>query len=659
MTAGMTTTQPGLAAEPRGGRLDRVVRYPVKGFSGQDLASASVRSGGGLPHDRVLAVANGTRTIEPGGGWTACQAFVRLTTYTDLPRYAVHVSSGEPSPGVLDGEPRSLRLTSPTGQVAEVRLVGDTVAAEDLPAADSALASWFPAGPLGPPRLVSSRHGLWDHSDAVLSLINLETVAELSRTAGRSVDPLRFRANLYFTGLPAWSELALVGRRIRLGDVELEVLRPTDRCRATAVDPNNADTDLNVPVLLAAGYGHLYCGVYARVVVGGRLATGQRLRDVGPAPAAVRSATMPSTAPPPAQWPRAATVIERVQESATVYSLWLRDPLAELRPAPLPGQHLRVHASDDDGPVWRSYTISAVDGDRLRISVRDAGATASMSRLLGRAARPGTSLLVSGPFGDVTLDPVGVGPVLLVSAGIGITPMVAMLRALAAHSSRRHVEFWHVARGRDDLALWPEARSCVDRLTAGRARLFLTREVGDVVGHGAGSAVAAPEADMGWISGRPRLADVTAVLQELGAANTSVYLCGPTGFVAGMRAAAFDGGVPPTAVYREVFTSPRAATGQSTQPPLPGPFRICFASGATNDGDIQVTWRPADGTLLDAAEAAGLSLPAGCRAGACGSCSQRVIAGSTVYVTEPVLAPPAPGVLLCCAAPTSDITVVV
>lgn len=657
--AGMTTTRPGLVAEPRGGRLDRVVRYPVKGFSGQDLASALVRPGGGLPHDRVLAVANGTRTVETDGGWTACQAFVRLTKNADLPAYRVQVSSGQRSIGEADGAPLSLRLTSPTGQVVDVRLVGDKVAAEDLPAADSALASWFPAGPLGPPRLVSSRNGLWDHSDAVLSLINLETVADLSRTAGRAVDPLRFRANLYVAGLPAWSELALVGRRISMGDVELEVLRPTDRCSATSVDPQTADADLNVPALLAAGYGHLYCGVYARVIAGGRLAPGQHLADVGPAPAAVRAATRASTAPPPAQWPRPATVVRRVQESATVHSLWLRDPLARLRPAPLPGQHLRVHASDGDGPVWRSYTISAVDGDQLRISARDAGADASMSRLLDRTAKPGTSLLISGPFGTSTLDPAGAGPVLLVSAGIGITPMIAMLRALAARRSRRRVEFWHVARSRDDLALWPEARACADRLPAGRARLFLTRKGDDVAANGADPAAAEVGAATAWTSGRPRPADVTAIAKQMGVTDASVYLCGPTGFVAGMRAAVLSGGIAPAAVHQEVFTSPRATAGQSTQPPSPGPFRICFTGGSTADGDVQVTWRPADGSLLDAAEAAGLSLPAGCRAGACGSCAQQVSAGSTAYLTEPVLAPPAPDVLLCCAAPTSDITVVV
>lgn len=633
------------------GRLERLVRYPVKGFTGQDLPAATVRPGGGLPHDRGWAVANGTRPIAAGGGWSECQAFVRLTKNTDLPRYATQLVDRDAAAAGGSEGPASLHLRSPDGHSVQLHL-DDASSTAELAAVDAALASWFPPGPLGPARLVESRHGLWDHSDAVLSLINLETVVELTRAAGRAVDPLRFRANLYLSGLPAWSEFGLIGRRIRLGEAELEVLRPTDRCRATAVDPDSAETDLNVPALLAAAYGHLYCGVYARVVTGGRLTPGQRLVDVGPAETAVREASTVSTAPPPAQWPRLATVADRDEDSATARSLWLRDPLAGLRPAPLPGQHVRVHAVDETGPLWRSYTISAVDRDRLRISVRQSGPDARMSSLLHRTAHPGSDVLISGPFGDMTLDPAGATPLVLASAGIGITPMVAMLRALAEQNSTRPVAFWHVARDRDELALWTEARGFLDQLPAGQGRLFLTRAATDTASsvddHG---NVATSEAS----AGRPAPAELSALVQDLGCADVAVYLCGPPGFLADMRTAAIDGGVPPSAVQHEVFVSPRPTTGESIPPPLPGPFAVRFTTGT--EGDIDAVWRPEDGSLLDVADAAGLALPAGCRSGACGTCAQPVTAGSTAYLSEPVLEPPRPTVLLCCAVPTSEVTV--
>ena len=85
------------------------------------------------------------------------------------------------------------------------------------------------------------------------------------------LDPLRFRGNLYLDGLPAWREFAWVGRRVRIGaEVELEILRPIERCKATSIDPATARADLNLPALLAGGEGHIYCGVYARVLRAGR-----------------------------------------------------------------------------------------------------------------------------------------------------------------------------------------------------------------------------------------------------------------------------------------------------------------------------------------------------------------------------------------------------
>ena len=180
-----------------------------------------------------------------------------------------------------------------------------------------------------------------DHEDAPLSLIDLETVALLARVAGRPIDPLRFRANFYVADMPALAEFELLGRTIRVGDAVLEVLRPIDRCRATSIDPATSDASLNVPALLARALGHVYCGVYARVVEGAEVKSGSRFYDLGPAPNATRDGTRVKTAPPVADWPRSVSVTGREQESAEVVSFWFDDPLASLRPAVQAGQHHR------------------------------------------------------------------------------------------------------------------------------------------------------------------------------------------------------------------------------------------------------------------------------------------------------------------------------
>lgn len=208
-------------------RLASIHRYPIKGFASQALARADLAPGQGIPFDRCLAISNGQRAVAAGEAWTPCQAFVRLTKNPDLPGYGL----------CFDEASAEVRLLAPDGRSVTLALDGRTP--ED--GTEDVLASWFPQGPLAAPRIATrsaeGRLGYWDHEDATVSVINLATVALLERAAGRSVDPLRFRANLYLDGMPALDELALVGRRLRMGGAVLEVLRPIDRCRATSFDP--------------------------------------------------------------------------------------------------------------------------------------------------------------------------------------------------------------------------------------------------------------------------------------------------------------------------------------------------------------------------------------------------------------------------------------
>ena len=211
------------AAAPSGVRLTRLVRYPGQGFRrpgparrrAAARARAAARQGVGR-HQRHRLPQTGRRLDAVQG--------VRAPDEEHRPAPLPPVRRRRAGP-VRDA---GLWLTGPDGDHLRIRL-GEP---ENLPAANEVLTAGSRRDSWG--RHSSSRpsKGLWDHQDAVLSIINLEAVNQLEQVAGRSVDPLRFRANLYLSGLPARQELSLVGRRVRLGDVELEVLRPTDRCRA-------------------------------------------------------------------------------------------------------------------------------------------------------------------------------------------------------------------------------------------------------------------------------------------------------------------------------------------------------------------------------------------------------------------------------------------
>jgi len=334
--------------------------------------------------------------------------------------------------------------------------------------------------------------------------------------------------------------------------------------------------------------------------------------------------------------------LERVAESANVVSLWLDDPLASLRPPPRAGQHLRVHLTDGKGrAVWRCYTVSGVEASRLRISVKRDGI---MSSLLHADQPLGGHMLISGPFGDVHLrDEVGgARPVVLLSAGIGITPTIAMLRELAASGSDRRVFVGHVARDGSDLALWAEARAIVRRLPRASAQLYLSQT-------GAGACEA-----HGAVPGRMPF---DAMLQGLPSVREAdAYVCGPAGFLADALAALLRAGASPGRVHAEVFASPKAgATASGSQqvdrrPRPAGPFKVRFTSSG-----VAATWTPQAGTLLDVAEAAGLVPAANCRSGVCGACRTPLLGGCVDHDPEPALPVGANAAYLCCAVPLGDV----
>jgi ferredoxin-NADP reductase/uncharacterized protein YcbX/ferredoxin len=606
-----------------------IYRYPLKGFAGERLPFADLRPGRGFPFDRAFAIPNGQATIRPDGVWTPCQAFVRLTKNPDLLGYLVN----------FDEPQRALTLIAPGGTSINFPVDG-TVRDHQ---ASKLLAKWFglpSPSEDGVPitrRAKPSQQGFWDHEDGHISIINLDTLNMLEGHAGQLIDPLRFRANIYISGLEAFTEYSLLGRRLQIGGAIVEIIRPIDRCRATSIDPLSSSRSLNMPTLLAKAQGHIFCGLYARVLQRGRVADGASIVDLDLSAGSKQSAAKVATAPPVADWPRQARLIDRNQEGADVVSFWLEDPLAELRKPPKAGQHIRLHLVAADGsPLWRAYTVSGHKEGHLRISIKRDGL---VSGLVHDELTPGSYIQITGPFDAASVDLEGDDtPLAFLSAGIGITPTTAYLQELGEARRERPVFVLHVARNLDELVLWDEVRRAVGLLPNAQTSLYLTQSDDGQC------------RSLNALPGRPNFD--AAVLQHF-REHGRFMVCGPPSFVKDVYSFLMVQNVHPSRIHIETFASPHSKTGSSVATPdqrPEGPFAVHFQNGG-----IRGIWAATDGSILDLAEQLGLSPPANCRSGACGTCKARIVSGSVVHDPEPVLPITSDFALICCAVPMSDI----
>jgi ferredoxin-NADP reductase/uncharacterized protein YcbX len=611
--------------------LRSIYRYPLKGFQAQVLDQALLIPSQGIPHDRSFGITNAQLAHAADGAWTPCQAFVRLTKNATLPLFTVQ----------FDANSISIALCHPDGESLHVAL--DSSAS--LEQANTVLQRWFPANTQaahGTPQLVTAHTstGYWDHHDATVSILNANSVAQLSDAAGQYVDPARFRGNLLLADLPAWEELQWPGHRIQIGDTVLEVLRPIDRCIATSVHPTMGEVDMNVPALLARHTGHVFCGVYAKVTTAGHIKAGDKVRVQGTSPGTLAEASKPSTVPKVADWPRLGTVTEIENSSHTVRSFWIKDLLASdgIAPACQAGQHIRLHAIGPDGAKWRSYTVSGTRADgSLRVSIKR-DLQGSCSPWLHDTLKVGSSVVFSGPFGEFTLQDKPIEHVTLLSAGIGITPMVAMLKQLASKHPATPMHMVHVARSSQELALWPEVLQSIQSMPHAQVQLYLSEE-------------AAPSAKTlhKFIAAEPDLKQVAhAVAQHL----TQAFICGPAGFTRHAIASLQQAGVNASHIHHESFASPKTNAGQQTKPPLPGPFTVHFARSKQS-----AVWTAQSGSLLDLAESCGITLSANCRSGACMACKQTLQSGAVAYTTEPLTGIAEHSVLMCCSVPTENLSI--
>jgi ferredoxin-NADP reductase/MOSC domain-containing protein YiiM len=338
------------------------------------------------------------------------------------------------------------------------------------------------------------------------------------------------------------------------------------------------------------------------------------------------------------------------QESADVLSLTMQNPDGQPLPRALPGQYvvLCVRPMTGGPPLFRSYSLSGpLSTERYRISVK-MDPDGAAGTYLREHVRVGDALDVSSPRGSFILES-GERPVMLLSAGIGATPVLAMLHALAAAGSTRQVLWVHAARDRQHHPFAREVRRLMVALPHGRTYVCYSRpdprdkmgEDFDATGHLSRSVV--DEA------GVPR--------------DAEVYLCGPIRFMAEMKEALAIFGVERKRIHVEIFNgsepvTPGVVSAATRVPHLPeddantGPLVSFVRSG------IAAHWKAsAYQSILELAEACDVPVRWSCRTGVCHNCESGLVSGAVVYGPEPLDKPADGNLLVCCSQPIRDVVI--
>jgi uncharacterized protein YcbX len=246
-----------------------LTRHPVKGFTPEHLQRVDLRVGEGIPFDRAFAVEDGPSGFDPTA--PAHVSKMKFTVLAKIPAVASVRTRYDDATGVFHAE-------APDAAPIAVRLSEE--------AERQRLATWLTdalrAQVNGPLRVLPApgAHRFYDHPRGLISLVNLESVRDIERRIGRPVDPLRFRANIYVSGMPAWSELDSDGCVVNLGGAAARVFASITRCVATHVDPDTGVRDIDMIDTLRREYGHVLCGIYLHVEQAGALQLGDAVELV-------------------------------------------------------------------------------------------------------------------------------------------------------------------------------------------------------------------------------------------------------------------------------------------------------------------------------------------------------------------------------------------
>jgi len=499
----------------------------------------------------------------------------------------------------------------------------------------------------------------------------------------------QFGDNFTIEGLP--DDAVCIGDRYQIGSALFEVTQPRVTCYRVGIRMNEP----RMPALLTSSGRP---GFYFRVLQEGEVSGGDEIVKVGEAEEQMtiaeinallysqkhprdrleRALQIEALSPgwrasfesllesqaasgnaglalPPAAHPavpgfRALAVTEINHESEDVLSLTMESPEGQPQPTALPGQYvvLRLQTTPAGPPLFRSYSLSGPPSTgRYRISVK-IEPNGAAGTYLQKRVRVGDILDVSSPRGSFVLQS-GERPVVLLSAGIGATPVLAMLYALADARSTRQVLWLHASRDRQHHPFAAEVRRLMLALAHGRSYVCYSRpgsldQIGkdfDATGHLSRSVFDQV--------GVPREADV--------------YLCGPTRFMADMKEALIAWGVTPGRIHVEIFNGSESITpgivGTAARAPhLPkddantGPL-VSFARSG-----IAAHWNAsAYQSILELAEVCDVPVRWSCRTGVCHTCESGLVSGSVVYGPEPLDKPADGNVLVCCSQPVRDIVV--
>lgn len=250
--------------------ISSIVRYPVKGLSGEPLERVLLAAGRGLPLDRRWAIAHGgAKRLDPTAPeWKPKGFFLQLMANEKL--------------AALD------TALDPDSNVLEIFRNGRRVCRGDLgdPAGRAVIEEFFAAylgrQARGQPRVFEATDFTYsDTKESFVSLINLASVRDVERVVGAPVDAARFRGNMMIEGLDPWAENDWVGRRFAVGGALVEIAQRTGRCAAVDVEPGTGLRAGAMTQDLRAALGHSDCGVYATVIEGGEVARGDTLTEAG------------------------------------------------------------------------------------------------------------------------------------------------------------------------------------------------------------------------------------------------------------------------------------------------------------------------------------------------------------------------------------------
>jgi ferredoxin-NADP reductase/MOSC domain-containing protein YiiM len=498
-----------------------------------------------------------------------------------------------------------------------------------------------------------------------------------------------FGENFTVDGLP--DDDVCIGDRFRIGEAEFEVTQPRVTCYRVGMR-------LGEPTMASLLVAHHRPGFYLRVLAEGRVQAGDAITRTrrGPEglsvadtdallylpdrdPAKLRSALRipalspgwqqsfreladaqqpkrepgwpgePGTPEQPREepgWPgfRRMRVGRIVHETPAVSSVYLDSEDGTPLPEARPGQYLSLRvAVGEDAPAVRSYSLSrASAGGAYRISVKREP-HGRVSGYINATLRAGDLVEVASPRGTFVLEE-GTRAVVLLSAGIGATPVLAMLHRLAGAKDPRPVWWVHTARDRAHHVFADEAHTLLGRLPDAHESVYYTAQ--------------APERDEPRVThGRPTARSLAALGIP---ADADAYLCGPTAFMDDLTGYLREHGLPAERIHAEQFSAlpavnPGVTAAAAVRPHQPagpagtGPLVTFARSG------LATPWSAARGTLLDLAEACDIPTRWSCRTGVCHTCITPLVSGDTSYATPPLELPEPGTVLVCCSEPTSEV----